>query len=276
MMHNNIMIGSFSFDVIKRMLDVLSEEGRKVKKTNLASKAGLNYNVCLRYMRMLNYLGWIKVNPEVSITEEGKRVCAKLLEVLEATGISAGVDDDDWLNNLNEKRIEHSGDYSISSLSSSSSSSSSLAHTKQSLSSLINATQSFSEHIQNSDNNKKKTIMIVDDDEDIARVYEQFLLSVGYEVRVFIDSRSALHDYVSDPFLYDLLILDIRMQGIDGLQLYQRVKAINPECKAIFVSCLEVPNEVVGVLLGTRLQHIIQKPVSLKQFITVVKSALTQ
>jgi predicted transcriptional regulator len=68
LMHNNAL-GSFCFDVVKRMLDVLGEHGTKMKKTNLASKAGLNYNVCLRYIQMLNNLRWIEVDPEVSITE---------------------------------------------------------------------------------------------------------------------------------------------------------------------------------------------------------------
>jgi DNA-binding NtrC family response regulator len=141
----------------------------------------------------------------------------------------------------------------------------------------MNEEQLFSYSKQvTSKSKKKKTIMIVDDEEDTALVYEHFLSSVGYSARTFTDGRSALCEYVSDPFHYDLLILDIRMKGINGLQLYQRMKTINPECKAIFVSCLEVPGEVAGILPGTRSQDIIQKPVSQKQFVTAVKTALTQ
>ena len=66
------------------MLGVLNEHGRSMKKTNLASKAGLNYNVCLKYILMLNSLGWVEVNSEVSITDIGKGVFAKLLDVSEA------------------------------------------------------------------------------------------------------------------------------------------------------------------------------------------------
>ena len=118
--------------------------------------------------------------------------------------------------------------------------------------------------------------MIVDDEKDIALTYEYFLSSAGYEVRMFIDSRSALHEYVSHPFLYDLLVLDIRMQDINGLQLYQSIKAINPECRAIFVSCLDSAREVVSILPGIRPQDILLKPVSKEQFITAVKRALVQ
>lgn len=118
--------------------------------------------------------------------------------------------------------------------------------------------------------------MIVDDDEDIAQTYEFFLSSVGYEVRIFIDSSSALHEYLSNPFLYDLLVLGIRMQGINGLQLYQSIKAINPECKAIFVSALDAAREIVSILPGTKPRDIIRKPVSKEQFVIAVKTALIQ
>jgi|SRR5215207_10511578 len=97
-------LGSFSFDVARRMLDVLSEHGISMKKTNLASKTGLNYNVCLRYIRMLNSLGWIKANSEVSITEEGKVVFAKLLNISEAGASDIGDGNDVWPNNLEEKK----------------------------------------------------------------------------------------------------------------------------------------------------------------------------
>jgi two-component SAPR family response regulator len=85
-----------------------------------------------------------------------------------------------------------------------------------------------------------------------------------------------LREYVSDPFLYDLLVLNIRMEGINGLQLYQSIKAINPECKAIFVSALDAAREIASILPGTKPQDIIRKPVSKEQFVTAVKEALIQ
>jgi predicted transcriptional regulator len=106
MMHKNTL-GSFSFDVTERILDVLNDHGTSMKKTNLASKTRLNYNVCLRYIEMLNSLGWIEVNSEVSITEEGKGVFEKLLNVSEARA-SSSTSNDSWPSNLGEKSIEHS------------------------------------------------------------------------------------------------------------------------------------------------------------------------
>lgn len=247
------------------MLDVLSENGTSMNKTNLASKAGLNYNVCLRYIWMLNNLGWIEVNSKVNISEEGKEVFAKLLDVSEERGSNTDYDDNDevWSGNLGEKSIEQSC-------------SSNLPLTQMKPSSVTEENQIGLRTRPKKGNDNKKTIMIVDDEEDIGQTYEYFLSSVEYEVRTFIDSRIALHEYLSDPFRYDLLILDIRMQGLNGLQLYQSIKAINPECKAIFVSALDAAREVVSILPGMKPQHIMRKPVSKEQLLSAVKTALVQ
>jgi hypothetical protein len=68
-----------------------------------AAAPSVVYNVCLRYIRILNSLGWIEVNSEVRITEEGKGVFAKLLNVSEVRASNIG-DDAVWPNNLGKKK----------------------------------------------------------------------------------------------------------------------------------------------------------------------------
>jgi CheY-like chemotaxis protein/predicted transcriptional regulator len=249
-------LGSYSFDVAKRMLNVLSEQGTSMKKTNLASRAGLNYNVCLRYVRILDILGWVEVNSEVTITEIGKGVFATLLANSKARANTT--EGDVCSSNMGAKNNKVSWSSYISS------------------SAMTDDKPALSESRQNTRNTKKGTIMIVDDEEDIAQTYEYFLSSVGYEIRTFIDARLALHEYVSDPFRYDLLVLDIRMQGLNGLQLYQSIKAINPTSRAIFVSALDAGREVVSILPGMRQQDLMLKPVKREELIAAVKRALVQ
>jgi CheY-like chemotaxis protein/predicted transcriptional regulator len=249
-------LGSFSLDVAKRMLDVLKGQGASMKKTNLASRAGLNYNVCLRYVHILNILGWVEVNSEVTITEIGKGIFAKLLANSNARANTT--DGDIQSSKTGGKNIKHSwSSYVLSSTD-------------------TNVKQAVAQSKQKTCNAEKEIVMIVDDEEDIALTYKYFLSSEGYEVRIFTDSRSALHEYLSDPFHYDLLVLDIRMQDINGLQLYQSVKAINPACRAIFVSALDAGREVASILPGTRPQDLMLKPVNREQLVSAVKRALLQ
>jgi len=72
---------AFNIKIIHRMLSVIKESS-KINKTNLAGKAGLNYNRCVKYTDILLMLGWIKVIFEdpnyVTITENGIDIINKL------------------------------------------------------------------------------------------------------------------------------------------------------------------------------------------------------
>lgn len=67
---------SFSVDVIKRILDVLSNEGN-TKRTPLAGKTGLQFNGLIRYLEFLKMLKWVDFSSDsgslVSITSVGRR-----------------------------------------------------------------------------------------------------------------------------------------------------------------------------------------------------------
>jgi two-component system response regulator ChvI len=54
------------------------------------------------------------------------------------------------------------------------------------------------------------------------------------------------------------------MPGLNGLQLYYRLKAINPNVKVLFVSALDAAEEMVSILPGVKIEDIIQKPVNLR------------
>jgi DNA-binding response OmpR family regulator len=64
--------------------------------------------------------------------------------------------------------------------------------------------------------------MIVDDEQDIARLFAISLESNGFVVDVFNDPFSALSNY--KPGLYDLSLLDIRISDMNGFELYQKIK----------------------------------------------------
>jgi CheY-like chemotaxis protein len=61
------------------------------------------------------------------------------------------------------------------------------------------------------------------------------------KVDTFTDSQEALKHFAqSDPYHYKLILLDIRMPNLNGIQLYYRLKAINPNVRIIFVTALDV------------------------------------
>lgn len=223
-------LGSFSFDVTKRILCTLFNDG-SIKKTSLATKTRLNYNVCLRYLQMLKVLGWLEVSSEVSITETGRNVMNRLL-------------------NQPSSDIQNESSYHVES----------------------NSLESTNKLHESSTQNP--SIMIVDDEPDVLLTYESFLSNAGFNVSTFEEPYNALAEFTSNPRLYDLIILDIRMENLNGLQLYQCIKAINPASKLLFASALDAAKELTSILPDIQSQDIIKKPVDRENFIKTVKIAL--
>ena len=65
------------------------------------------------------------------------------------------------------------------------------------------------------------------------------------------------------------------MPGLNGLQLYYRLKAMNKDIKILFVTALEASEELVSILPGVQLDNILKKPVERDYFISTVKGILS-
>ena len=117
-------------------------------------------------------------------------------------------------------------------------------------------------------------ILLVDDEPDILLTYKTFLLAApeGYNVDPFTDSQKALQQFAQvNPSYYDLIVMDIRMPGLNGLQLYYRLKAISPDIKVLFVSALDAAQEMISILPGVKLDDVVKKPVDKEQFLYKVR-----
>jgi two-component system, OmpR family, response regulator ChvI len=118
-------------------------------------------------------------------------------------------------------------------------------------------------------------IMLVDDEPDMLLTYKTFLSSENYNIDAFTDAQESLQQFAQvNPSYYDLVVMDIRMPGLNGLQLYHRLKAMNPNVKILFLSALDAAEEMISVLPGMKLDDVIRKPVEQEHFLKKLKSAL--
>ena len=90
---------------------------------------------------------------------------------------------------------------------------------------------------------------------------------------MFSDPEEALHQFakVRESY-YALIILDIRMPYMNGLQLYNRLKTINKSVNIVFISALDAADELVSLIEGIKPEHVIKKPVNRENFMHAVKS----
>lgn len=65
------------------------------------------------------------------------------------------------------------------------------------------------------------------------------------------------------------------MPDMNGLELYNSLKAINRNVRVIFVTALDMAQELISILPGLKEKDVIRKPVSRSEFIEIVEKSTT-
>ena len=100
-------------------------------------------------------------------------------------------------------------------------------------------------------NNNNKRIILVDDEKDVLFTYKTFLKDHDYDVTAFTDPSLAMNYIRNIPNFKDLLvILDIRMKNLNGFQLHQQIKSIDPTIKVLFITALDILDEFSTIIPG--------------------------
>ena len=117
------------------------------------------------------------------------------------------------------------------------------------------------------------TILVVDDDPAVRDSVRRWLELDGFQVRVAADATSATHALAQDDF--DLVLLDIRMPGVDGLTLQRRLHERFPELPVILVTAYGSIETAVDALKAGAFDYLC-KPVDPERLSRVVAHAAEQ
>ena len=116
-------------------------------------------------------------------------------------------------------------------------------------------------------------ILVVDDEEDILELVRYNLARDGYRVVCAASGEQALNKAGSEPF--DLIVLDLMLPGIDGLEVAKRLKS-KPETRHIPIIMLTAKGEEADIVTGLELgaDDYVTKPFSPRILVARVKAVL--
>ncbi len=116
-----------------------------------------------------------------------------------------------------------------------------------------------------------KKILVADDEANIRLLFDELLSECGYQVTTVGSGREALRKLIKEPF--DLLVADIKMPDINGLDLLERIRELKNDIPVII--CTSFKHLKDDYTINTyRVSEYLIKPLNLEEFKTKVRSIL--
>lgn len=104
--------------------------------------------------------------------------------------------------------------------------------------------------------------LVVDDETSLAELVSMGLRMLGWEVHTAPDGRTAVAD--ARRFRPDVLVLDVMMPGLDGLEALQKIRAFSPQVPALFLTAKDaVEDRISGLAAGG--DDYVTKPFSMEE-----------
>ncbi len=114
-------------------------------------------------------------------------------------------------------------------------------------------------------------IMVIDDEKIVGDMAKISLEEEGYEVETFLNADPALKRLKETPF--DVVVTDLKMKGIDGLEVLRSVKELHPNTKVIMITAFADLDVAIEAIKGDVFDFF-PKPVRIKELKESIRKAL--
>ena len=117
----------------------------------------------------------------------------------------------------------------------------------------------------------KGNVLVVDDEANARTALGELLRDEGYEVEMAADAFKALGKL--ETFVPDLLLTDLKMPGMDGLELMGRMREIDPDCSVVIMTAFGAVETAVAAMRAGATDYI-TKPLNFDELLIVLERAL--
>lgn len=114
-------------------------------------------------------------------------------------------------------------------------------------------------------------VLVVDDDRSNVLVVSKLLKDAGFEVDTACDGKTALQ--MVEKNAYVVAVLDYQMPEMDGVELFQKVSAIQPDIRGIFLTAFTTLDTVYPAIMSG-IERVLAKPVVRDELVPLVESLI--
>ena len=116
----------------------------------------------------------------------------------------------------------------------------------------------------------KVKVLVIDDEESIINLVTSYLRPEGYEIYTATDGQSGLQAFRA--FNPDLIVLDIMLPGMDGIELLNRIRRESDAYVIMLTAKSEEIDKIVGLTIGA--DDYVTKPFSPRELVARIKAAI--
>jgi DNA-binding response OmpR family regulator len=114
-------------------------------------------------------------------------------------------------------------------------------------------------------------ILVVDDDRSNCDLVSRLLAQQGYDCDVALDGEAALELVAETP--YALAVLDYQMPGMNGVELFRRVRELQPDLLGVFLTAYPSINTVFPAI-DAGVERVLAKPANARELVAVVEDMI--
>ena len=121
------------------------------------------------------------------------------------------------------------------------------------------------------------SIMVIEDEKELAALFKALLENMGHDKVIFTDPLMALEFFKQGTKEFSLILTDLRMPQMSGIELAAEIRKFNDKIKIILITAFMVEHLMIsGTYKLAEINEIVQKPVKIAALREIIDSVLQQ